>query len=207
MLADVRRAFVQQTNRYSAALRKLLSINGEVHDVSFGVHLEDERAEHSFIKGENIFAQYNEATSDGTHLSVVGIENPNGSSMLVVITGVHATLSSTAGLRFGIGGSGGIGSPAWGRDTRLRQGGSSLVTARGFALGTAVGTGIVSILDEVQIINAEEPFFFVAAGGVIPAVVLHPGYQCKVAATSLGANTLKACFSGYERPLESGELV
>lgn len=198
-----------QTNRFSAAVRKLLSIKGEEHDVNYGVHLEDERPEHSFVKGETLWVQTNEVTSAAGTLPIIGVLNPLTSGMLCVIQSAWAEVDAAAllvqiGITTNTGSGGG---PMQVRDTRNRRVGGAAVgtTCLGFAT-TGAAPGFTGIYSQFTSLAAGQPIDMTAAGGRLPPVVLSPGWQIQIALSAVGVHVMRATFAGYERPLESGEL-
>lgn len=206
-MADVRRFLVAQTNRYSAALRKLLSVKGEAHDISWGVHLEDERPEFSFVKGERLWTQYNEVTSAAGSLSYVAIQNPSNSGIIAVITNAHATVTTapaTIRLNLLIPVQAGLGGPMQFRDTRWSPSGLGSTTLCRAA--TVAAYGATAIIDQ-HVVGTADNEVDVIGPCVVPQIILAPGTECAISVSAVGVNTLKVNFCGYERPHESGELI
>lgn len=202
-----RDSFVRsQTSRFSAALRKLLSIKGEEHGIDFGVHLEEERPEYSFLKGETRWAQFNQATSAAGTLSVVGVFNPANSNVLCVITDIFAYLSTpaTIDLQTRAGAVPGAGSSTGGMFSTDLRAPRAQTTSKGFAGATAAYAG--HIVSQVVILVANDIMDLVAPAARVHPIILPPGSECAVNADAVGVNTLSAIFVGYERTLESGEL-
>ena len=203
---DVRHVFAQ-SNRFSAAVRKLLSIKGEEHDISYGVHLEEERPEYSFIKGERRWIQYNEVTSAAGTLSIVGVLNPIGSGVLGVVTVAWANVTANAEVRLtvvvntGIFGSTG---PMHSLDTRYGLTNNSTMVGTASAAAAAGGSYIATASQLVANVDFD---FMTNAGARVPPIILAPGAGCWLNVAAVGVNTLKATFAGYERSLESGELI
>lgn len=197
---------IQQTNRYTAALRKLLSIKGEADQVGFGVHLEDERPEHAFLKGETRWAQFNSVTSAAGTLAVIGVANPAQSGVLVVITDVFfytAAAPVVVNLETFVGISApGTGSSMFATDLRR---GNQATTARALARADAAYAG--HIVAQVSTLVAGEIIDIVSPSARVHEIVLPPGTEAVLAVNAVGVNTLAAVFVGYERSLESGELI
>lgn len=201
---DVRRILVAQTNRYAAAVRKLLSIKGEQHEIGYGVHLEDERPEHSFIKGERRWAQFNQATSAAGTLPIIGVKNPPNSGVLVVVTDVFFYSDPVGTYNFEtVAGAVTSGTTSmFATDTRW---GGQATSAIGFAvLQAAYGGHIVA---QMLTLAANQLVDVVSRGARVPAIVLAPNSECAVVGNAVGVQTLSAIFCGYERSLESGELI
>lgn len=198
---------IQQTNRYTAALRKLLSIKGEAHQVSFGVHLEDERPEHSFIKGEVRFAQWNSATGDATHRPLIGVRNPANSGVVAIVTDIfiEATTAFLVSLEMSANILSISSSAMFGTDTRWARGSGvlGLTTVQGFASTPSGGTA--GHLFTALTAPANAVLDIVGRSGRVHPLVVGPGADAYVFGP-LGAITLAATFVGYERTLESGEL-
>lgn len=199
---DVRR-FIAQTNRYTAAVRKLLSFKGEGVDVTYGIHIEDERLEHSYIKGERIFGTYQEVTSAAGTLSFVGVNNPASSGILVVITSIVAEVTTAAVVdvkfnTFLLSVSQGS---MFARDTRW---GATATTAQLVATTAAAAGGNILLKSTLA---ANNPTDLVTDAGRIPGLVLAPNTSFHVNVDAVGVNTLKVGIYGYERSIESGELI
>lgn len=203
---------IQQTNRYASALRKLLSIKGEAQKVSFGVHLEDERPEFSFTKTETLWAQTGTQVSGAADLSRQGIVNPANSGIITVITGVNCSVEA-AGVTIRLGyltPIAGIfaGTSMHTRDTRtIRSPAAPQATTSTFFQSLGAVTGFLGIVEELVSLAADQPMDFVAVGARIPNFVLAPNSALYLAPSAVGVHTLRVNFSGYERSLESGELI
>lgn len=212
---DVRRFAIAQTNRYTAAVRKLLSIKGEEHDIGYGVHLEDERPEFSFIKGETLWAQFNEVTSAAGTLPRIGVYMPPGSgsgssrgNTLGVITSIYAECDTVGTLiQLGFLPTGTVSAaPMWPRDLRNR-GGAIQSTNLATIAGAVAASGFTGIWTQLTTLAAGAVMDFTAAGGRMGPVIVPPGFMVALAASAVGAVVLRATFVGYERTLESGELI
>lgn len=198
---------INQTSRFTAAVRKLLSLKDEAQGPQFEVELEGERPEYSFIKQEQIWAQSQQATADATHMVQIGIANPVASGQLVVLQTCFIA-SDTVGMIYRLGylagilAGGGICQP---RDLRWRPGlGGS---TRTFASGVAVAAGFTGIYAEMVALAANAVIDFMALPGRIPPVVIPPGFSVYISQAAVGANVATVHMAGYERPLESGELI
>lgn len=206
---DVRHGFAQ-TNRFSAAVRKLLSIKGEEHNVGFGVHLEDERPEHSFIKGERLWVQWNQVTSGpGPDKGFIGVCNPVNSGVLVVVTGIvieHDTAGVLMDVLFAsprvIGGN-----PAPMKMRDLRWAVAVGSTAGWLAgAGTVAGGSVYSSMHTPGINQALD--ILTHPGFRCGPVVLPPNSEIWVAQNAAAAGKVfSATITGYERSLESGETI
>ena len=207
---DVRRGGpfpIAQTNRFSAAVRKLLSIKGEDHAVGFGVHLEDERPEHSFIKGERRWAQFNSATSAAGTLPVLGVRNPANSGVLGVITSIF--FDSSAAATFNLESFAGPGTgfiPALGAmfATDTRWGGVATTLIAGGGAQAAYGGHIVT---QVVSPGGNAIIDLLSREARVHPIILRPDSELVVVGNAVGVNTLNVTICGYERTLESGELI
>lgn len=209
MAADVRRFINAQTNRYFAAVRKILSIKGEGPDVGFGVHLEDERPEHSFIKGERLWVQWNQVTTAaGSGKGFIGVRNPANSGVVVVVTGIvieHDTAGILMDVLFNAPVAAGVTpAPMKIRDTRWQI----LVgtTCGGFAgTGTIAGGSLYTSMHTPGVNQALD--ILTHPGFRCGPVVLGPNSELWTAQNVAADHTYSATFTGYERSLESGELI
>lgn len=206
------RDFVAQTNRYTKAIRKLLSMKGEAELVSYGVHVEEERPEFSFLKNETRWQQYNQAGPSGAaEVCYVGVRNPPGSNVLLVVTDVWAWTAAAPVLvdlegGFGTFGAGVSASAMFSTDFRGR-GNVAATSSQNIAGVGAVGTVTAGHLYEQRsTLVAGDPVDLVSRGGRGDGFVLPPGCNLFVRTDPVGVNTLTAVFVGYERALESGEL-
>lgn len=209
----VERFVIAQTNRYTAAARKLLSIKGEEYGVSFGVHLEDERPEHSFLKGETPWAQFNQATSAAGTLAIIGVVNPAASGVLGVVNAVYA-YAAAAGVVLNLQNGGGAPFTAssgamFSRDLRARGGVAQAATTLKFdaGVGAAAPAGHIYAQHVTLAANDITDFITGNAQARVGPFILPPGSSLYVCAAAVGVNTVSAIFSGYERALESGELI
>jgi hypothetical protein len=213
---DVRRGTFPfaQTNRFTKAVRKLLSIKGEAEGVSFGVHLEDERPEHSWLKDETRWAQFNAAGPSGAaEVCVVGVRNPAGSNVLLVVTDIWCYTAAAPVLIDLEGGQGTIGAGASSGSmfsTDFRGRGNVAATRAVWVAGVgAVGAILTAghIYDQRSTLVAGDPIDLVSRAARVHPFVLPPGFNLFVRTDALGINTLAATIVGYERALESGELI
>lgn len=191
-----------QTTRFTAAVRKLLSLKGEAPEPSFGVHIEDERPEFSFVKGERLWAQFNSVTSGAAQLCVVGIRNPANSNVLVVVTRALFGLSAAASVRLETAYviSASAGASMFSLDTRWGQ---QATTTQFFAAALA-GFGGHIVLEKAA--AAKPAYADMMSDSASPPIILAPGTECALVGAAVGVQTMDAFFAGYERPLESGEL-
>lgn len=209
---DVRhgeRFAIAQTNRFTAAVRKLLSIKGEEHAVGFGVHLEDERPEHSFIKGEKLWVQWNQVmTGAGPDKGFIAVQNPLGSGVLAVVTGIvieHDTAGVLMDILFAIGPTGLTGAAMKCRDTRWQNVVSTTVQGAAGA-GTIAGGSLLSSMHTPGVNQALD--ILTHPGFRCGPVILGPGSTIWVAQNVAAAGKVySATFTGYERSLESGETI
>lgn len=204
-----------QTNRFTKAIRKLLSIKGEAERVSFGVHLEEERPEFSFLKNETRWVQWNQAGPSGAaEVCVVGVRNPPGSNVLLVVTDVLVSTAAAPVLILLEAVLSSLGGPAaaaamFSSDLRGRGNNVAATSALGFG-GVGVVGGVVSeghIYHEQSTLVAADPIDMVSRAGRVHPFVLPPGFNLFVRTDPVGVNTMAATFVGYERLLESGELI
>lgn len=199
---------LHQTNRFTSAVRKLLSIKGEAPEPSFGMHIEDERPEHSFIKGETRWAQFQDATSAAGTLPIIGVRNPDNSGVLVVVDRVFfftdPALGPVVNLETLVGPTGIPGGlvSMFGTDTRkglqqttARTGGGAAAAYAGHIVTQIIPTVAFALIDAVSPETRVHP------------IVLAPGSELVLCGSVVGAIELAGTFCGYERAIESGELI
>lgn len=201
---------IAQTNRFAAAVRKLLSIKGEEHDVSYGVHLEEERPEYSFLKGETLWSQFNQVAAAGAgNVARVLISNPGGSGVLGVITSCFAYVEA-AGVAVRVGYFLNIGVAPGGASLQprdIRNARAASTTLRGLADGASAGPGFTGAWAEIVSLAANDVMDFIGSRARIGEIILPPNTAFGISTTPAAVHTLSVTISGYERPLESGELI
>lgn len=202
---------VNQTNRFTATVRKLLSLKGEAGGPAFEVSLEDERPEFSFLKSERRFAQFQSVTSAAGTLAFIGVRNMPNSGVIVVVDSIFAAVEA-AGVRVelvaGANSSGASPVAMFSTDGRWGPGFAGATTALTFAAAAAAAPG-GHVYSQLVSLAANDVMDFVAGrfGPRVGAFVLPPGTQVQLDVVGVGVHTLEATFGGYERPLESGELL
>ena len=67
-----------------------------------------------------------------------------------------------------------------------------------------IGTGFAMF----KTVAADAIIDFVGPEGLrCMPLILRPNTECVIVGAAVGVHTVRATFSGYERPLESGELI